>query len=77
MDELRKRMYGSSGSSDMKFAFTSEDDAADSPRPRTALDALKKAAGTVTTDVAENVIVAEALAAVAAKEKLDKDNEEA
>ena len=75
--ELRRRMFGSAGSSDVKFAFTSEDDATDSPRPRTALDALKEAAGTVTLDAAGNVNVVEALAAVAAKEKADKDDEEA
>ena len=44
--ELRKRMFSSGGSSDVKFTFTSEDDATDSPRPRTAMDALKEAAGT-------------------------------
>ena len=75
--ELRKRMFSSGGSSDVKFTFTSEDDATDSPRPRTAMDALKEASGTVTTDAAGNVMVAEALAAVAAKEKLEKDSAEA
>ena len=71
--ELRKRMFSSGGSSDMKFVFTFEDDATDSPRPRTAMDALKEAAGTVTLDAAGNVNVAEALAAVAAKKKDDQD----
>ena len=58
----------------MKYVFTSEDDATESPRPRTAMDALKEAAGKVTLDAAGNVNVAEALAAVAAKEKLEKDS---
>ena len=75
--ELRKRIFSSGGFSDVKFTFTSKDDATDSPRPRTAMDALKEAAGTVTTDAAGNVMVAEALAAVAAKEKLEKDSAEA
>ena len=40
-------MFGSGGSSNVKFTFTSEEDATDSPRPRTAMDALQEAAGTV------------------------------
>ncbi|KAL1803452.1 hypothetical protein ACET3Z_032099 [Daucus carota] len=74
--ELCKRMYGSGGSSDVKATFTSEDDATDSPRPRTALDALKEAAGTDSKYaaagealLAQNVIAAE----LAKKYGLEKD----
>ena len=75
--ELRSRMFGSGGSSDVKFSFTSEDDATDSPRPRTAMDALQEAAGTVSKDAAGNVMVAEALAAVEIAKKLGSDKEKA
>ena len=77
--ELCKRMYGSGGSSDVKATFTSEDDATDSPRPRTAMDALKEAAGTDSkyaeagnTVLAGNIIAAE-LAKKFAKDKDDQD----
>ena len=77
--ELCKRMYGSGGSSDVKATFTSEDDATESPRPRTALDALKEAAGTDSKYaaagnalMAENLIAAE-LAKKFAKEKDAQD----
>ena len=77
--ELCKRMYGSGGSSDVKVTFTSEDDTTDSPRPRTAMDALKEAAGTDSkyadagnAMLAENLIAAE-LAKKFAKEKDDQD----
>ena len=73
VNELRKQMFSSGGSSDVKFTFTSEDDATDSPRPRTALDALQEAAEDVSRDAAGNIMVAEALAAVAAKELAAKD----
>nr|XP_017225158.1 PREDICTED: uncharacterized protein LOC108201377 [Daucus carota subsp. sativus] len=72
-DLVTQRMYGSGGSSEMKCVFTSKDDATESQRPRTAMDALKEAAGKVNLDAAGNVNVAEALAAVASKEKLEKD----
>ena len=73
--ELRRRMFGSANSSDVKFAFTSEDDATESPRPRTAMDALQEAAGTVSKDAAGNVMVAEALAAVELAKKLGSNKE--
>ena len=80
--ELQKRMYGSGGSSDMKFTFTSTDDATESPRPRTAMDALKEAAGTESAYAAagnlmmeENRVAAE-LTKKFAQEKDDKDDEE-
>ncbi|XP_017227470.1 uncharacterized protein LOC108203224 [Daucus carota subsp. sativus] len=75
--ELRRRMFGSAGSSDVKFTFTSEDDATESPQPRTAMDALQEAAGTVPKDAAGNVMVAEALAAVEIAKKLNSDKEQA
>ncbi|XP_063948186.1 uncharacterized protein LOC135152259 [Daucus carota subsp. sativus] len=80
--ELQKRMYGSGGSSDMKFTFTSTDDATDSPRPRTAMDALKEAAGTDSAYadagnlmMEENRVAAE-LTKKFAQETPDKDDEE-
>ena len=80
--ELRRRMVGSAGSSDVKFAFTSEDDATGSPRPRTAMDALKEAAGTESVYAAagnlmmeQNRVAAE-LTKKFAQETPDKDAEE-
>nr|XP_017256504.1 PREDICTED: uncharacterized protein LOC108226061 [Daucus carota subsp. sativus] len=77
--ELCKRMYGSGGSSDVKATFTSEDDVTDSPRPRTAMDALKEAAGTDSKYaaageemLARNVIAAE----LAKKYGLEKDEQD-
>nr|XP_017217278.1 PREDICTED: uncharacterized protein LOC108194852 [Daucus carota subsp. sativus] len=77
--ELCKRMYGSGGSSDVKATFTSEDDATDSPRPRTAMDALKEAAGTDSKYaaageemLARNVIAAE----LVKKFGLEKDEQD-
>lgn len=75
--ELCKRMYGSGGSSDVKVTFTSEDDATDSPRPRTALDALKEAAGTDSKYVAAgNVMMAENLIAAELAKKFAKEKDE-
>ena len=74
--ELCKRMYGSGGSSDVKATFTSEDDATDSPRPRTCMDALKEAAGTDSKYAAagEEMLARNAVAAELAKKYgLEKD----
>ncbi|XP_017228645.1 uncharacterized protein LOC108203941 [Daucus carota subsp. sativus] len=80
--ELRRRMFGSAGSSDVKFTFTSEDDATESPRPRTAMDALKEAAGTDSAYadagnlmMEQNRVAAE-LTKKFAQEKPDKEDEE-
>ena len=60
LHELCKKMYGSSGSSDVKFTFSTgtEEDSPD--RPRTALDALKEAeaAGKVDLEARKDEIAA-------------------
>ena len=72
--ELRKRMFGSCGSSDVKFTFTSTDDASDSPRPRTAMDALKEAAGTDSElAAAGNLMLEQNRIVVELAKKLDSD----